>query len=73
MTEIEINSSIDPETINNIVTDLRYGLRIPDIKEKYRCIIIIEDQLSFKQIKYLIQILETYLKKTDIESISINA
>ena len=59
--------------MTKIETDLRYGLRTKWTRIKYNSIIIKEDDLNLKQIKYIVQIIETYLKPDKVESIRINS
>ena len=73
MTKIDFKDGVDKDTIENIETDLRYGLRTKWTKIKYNSIIIDEDDLNLKQIKYIVQIIETYLKPDKVESIRINS
>lgn len=73
MTKIDFKDDVDKDTIENIETDLRYGLRTKWTKIKYNSIIIDEDDLNLKQIKYIVQIIETYLKPDKVESIRINS
>ena len=73
MTKIDFKDDVDKETIENIETDLRYGLRTKWTKIKFHSIIIDEDDLNLKQIKYIVQIIETYLKPDKVESIRINS
>ena len=73
MTKIDFKDDVDKDTIENIETDLRYGLRTKWTKIKYNSIIIDEDDLNLKQIKYIAQIIETYLKPDKVESIRINS
>ncbi len=73
MTKIDFKDDVDKDTIENIETDLRYGLRTQWTKIKYNSIIIDEDDLNLKQIKYIVQIIETYLKPDKVESIRINS
>lgn len=73
MTKIDFKDDVDKDTIENIETDLRYGLRTQWTKIKYHSIIIDEDDLNLKQIKYIVQIIETYLKPDKVESIRINS
>lgn len=73
MTKIDFKDDVDKETIKNIETDLRFGLRTQWTRIKYNSIIIEEDDLNLKQIKYIVQIIETYLKLDDVEDIRINS
>ena len=73
MTKIDFKDDVDKDTIENIETDLRYGLRTQWTKIKYHSIIIDEDDLNLKQIKYIVQIIETYVKPDKVESIRINS
>ena len=73
MTKIDFKDDVDKDTIENIETDLRYGLRTQWTKIKYHSIIIDEDDLNLKQIKYIVQIIETYLKPDKVENIRINS
>lgn len=73
MTKIDFKDDVDKDTIENIETDLRYGLRTQWTKIKFHSIIIDEDDLNLKQIKYIVQIIETYLKPDKVESIRINS
>ena len=73
MTKIDFKDDVDKDTIENIETDLRYGLRTQWTKIKFHSIIIDEDDLNLKQIKYIVQIIETYLKSDKVESIRINS
>ena len=73
MTKIDFKDDVEKDTIENIETDLRYGLRTQWTKIKYNSIIIDEDDLNLKQIKYIVQIIETYLKPDKVESIRINS
>lgn len=73
MTKIDFKDDVDKDTIENIETDLRYGLRTQWTKIKFNSIIIDEDDLNLKQIKYIVQIIETYLKPDKVESIRINS
>ena len=73
MTKIDFKDDVDKDTIENIETDLRYGLRTHWTKIKFHSIIIDEDDLNLKQIKYIVQIIETYLKPDKVESIRINS
>ncbi len=73
MTKIDFKYDVEKDTIENIETDLRYGLRTQWTKIKYHSIIIDEDDLNLKQIKYIVQIIETYLKPDKVESIRINS
>lgn len=73
MTKIDFKDNVDKETIENIETDLRFGLRTQWTRIKYNSIIIEEDDLNLKQIKYIVQIIETYLKLDDVEDIRINS
>ena len=73
MTQIDFKDDVDKDTIENIETDLRYGLRTQWTKIKYHSIIIDEDDLNLKQIKYIVQIIETYLKPDKVENIRINS
>ena len=51
MTKIDFKDDVEKDTIENIETDLRYGLRTQWTKIKYNSIIIDEDDLNLKQIK----------------------
>ena len=73
ITKIDFKDDVDKDTIENIETDLRYGLRTKWTRIKYISIIIDEDDLNLKQIKYIVQIIETYLKPDKVESIRINS
>ena len=73
MTKIDFKDDVEKDTIENIETDLRYGLRTKWTSIKYNSIIIEEDDLNLKQIKYIVQIIETYLKLDDVEDIRINS
>ena len=73
MTKIDFKDDVDKETIKNIETDLRFGLRTQWTRIKYNSIIIEEDDLNLKQIKYIVQIIETYLKLDEVEDIRINS
>lgn len=73
MTKIDFKDDVDKDTIENIETDLRYGLRTQWTSIKYHSIIIDDDDLNLKQIKYIVQIIETYLKPDKVESIRINS
>lgn len=73
MTKIDFKDDVDKDTIENIETDLRYGLRTQWTKIMFNSIIIDEDDLNLKQIKYIVQIIETYLKPDKVESIRINS
>ena len=73
MTKIDFKDDVDKDTIENIETDLRYGLRTQWTSIKYHSIIIDEDDLNLKQIKYIVQIIETYLKPDKVENIRINS
>lgn len=73
MTKIDFKDDVDKDTIENIETDLRYGLRTQWTKIKFHSIIIDEDDLNLKQIKYIVQIIETYLKPDKVENIRINS
>ena len=73
MTKIDFKDDVDKDTIENIETDLRDGLRTQWTEIKFHSIIIDEDDLNLKQIKYIVQIIETYLKPDKVESIRINS
>lgn len=73
ITKLDFKDGVDKDTIENIETYLRYGLRTKWTRIKYNSIIIDEDDLNLKQIKYIVQIIETYLKPDKVESIRINS
>lgn len=73
MTKIDFKDDVEKDTIKNIEADLRFGLRTQWTRIKYNSIIIEEDDLNLKQIKYIVQIIETYLKLDKVESIRINS
>lgn len=73
MTKIEFKDDVDKDTIEHIDTDLRFGLRTQWTSIKHNSIIIDEDDLNLKQIKYIVQIIETYIRLDKVESIRINS